>query len=54
MELIELFYGFLILFRTRDEDFFEVGLEVSFIFRAVVKGCKVLVETLRYDCRSNL
>lgn len=49
MELIELFYGFLILFRTRDEDFFEVGLEVSFIFRAVVKGCKVLVETLRCD-----
>ena len=50
--MIELFYGFLILFRMRDGDFFEVGLEgipVSFIFRAVVKGCKVLVETLRCD-----
>ena len=25
--MIELFYGFLILFRMRDRDFFEVGLE---------------------------
>ena len=53
--MIELFYGFLILLRMRDGDFFEVGLEeISVVFRAVVKGCKVLVETLRYDCRSNL
>ena len=30
VELIELFYGFLILFRTRNGDFFEVGLEEIF------------------------
>lgn len=53
MELIELLYGFLILWRMRVGDLFEVGLEeileekiipVSFIFREVVKDSKRIVK----------